>query len=531
MVSSLCNAQKVSNKNIVDNRIEISRLIKKGNTYQNKNLDSTLYFYHKALQININPKDTLLARLYYKIGSAYLLEGNYSKSQEYQLNALRIYEDYPNNKDIVKVYNSIALIYFYVKDYDKALDYFNKAIDLLNKNFDGDNLKINKYLGNVYNNIGIIYDNKNNLSLAIEFYSKALSFSKKINDSENLSTVYSNMGIVYLKENKYDLAEAMFNEAYKIRLKQNNIYGLSKSFYHLGRLNNEKGNFNKALDFLSKAVDFSIKSNASSTRMNAYDELSKVYSSKKNYELAFKNLKLFHRLKDSLDNKESHQKTIEANLLYAFEKESKAIKKLNKQREFIYWGALILLILLLFSIINRYKLQKSKAKLHLFDKEFIQLSHQEAVLREENLKKELEFKNKELTTNIIYLVKKNELITDISEKLKKLKKDTNKENQTIINKIIFDLKQAEDHSLWKEFEVRFNQVYNDFYDRLNGKYPDLTINEKRICAFLRLNMTSKEICTLTRQSYNSLTVARSRLRKKLNIQNEEISLSNFLQNL
>ena len=115
--------------------------------------------------------------------------------------------------------------------------------------------------------------------------------------------------------------------------------------------------------------------------------------------------------------------------------------------------------------------------------------------------------------------------------MKELKKQVKKEDQETIKKIIDDLKNAQDENVWKEFEVRFNQVYNDFYDRLKSKYPDLTVNEKRICGFLRLNMTSKEICALTRQSYNSLNVARARLRKKLNIQNEEVNLVNFLENL
>lgn len=106
-----------------------------------------------------------------------------------------------------------------------------------------------------------------------------------------------------------------------------------------------------------------------------------------------------------------------------------------------------------------------------------------------------------------------------------------KNDQDVIQKIILDIKNAQDDDIWKEFEVRFSQVYNDFYERLNIKYPDLTINEKRICAFLRLNMTTKEICALTRQSYNSLNVARARLRKKLNIQNEEINLVTFLENI
>jgi len=84
--------------------------------------------------------------------------------------------------------------------------------------------------------------------------------------------------------------------------------------------------------------------------------------------------------------------------------------------------------------------------------------------------------------------------------------------------------------IWTEFELRFQQVYNDFYDKLQEKFPNLSSNEKKLCAFLKLNMTTKEISAITYQSVNSIVVARSRLRKKLDIETEE-SLISYLQGL
>ena len=68
----------------------------------------------------------------------------------------------------------------------------------------------------------------------------------------------------------------------------------------------------------------------------------------------------------------------------------------------------------------------------------------------------------------------------------------------------------------------------DFYKALNKKFPDLTNNERKLCAFLRLNMSTKEISAITFQSVHSITIARSRLRKKLNITHSDISLTDFL---
>jgi DNA-binding CsgD family transcriptional regulator len=128
------------------------------------------------------------------------------------------------------------------------------------------------------------------------------------------------------------------------------------------------------------------------------------------------------------------------------------------------------------------------------------------------------------------MVRKNELINNVSEKLIKSKLAFKKENQTIIEEIIRDLQSTTEDDVWTEFEIRFQQVHNDFYNKLNEKVPNLTANEKKLCAFLRLNMSTKEISAITYQSVNSITVARSRLRKKIGLETDE-SLISFLESI
>jgi DNA-binding CsgD family transcriptional regulator len=74
-------------------------------------------------------------------------------------------------------------------------------------------------------------------------------------------------------------------------------------------------------------------------------------------------------------------------------------------------------------------------------------------------------------------------------------------------------------------------VHIEFYEKLQSKFPDLTTNERKLCAFLRLNMTTKEISAITNQSLNSIEMARHRLRKKLNIDNSQVNLTTFLMDL
>lgn len=514
-----------------DLQAQSNLLLKIGQALEKKDLDSAIFYYKKTLRLQENTNDTLLASIYNRIGGAYLLKGNYDVSLDYQLKALKLQEEHPFTEAKLKVYNGIALVYFYQEQYDKALENFNLTEKLLNKHSKGNSIKVFKFKGKLFNNIGIIHASKKQFDLALEYFTRAATFSKKAKDFDNLSSLYANSGLIYIHTKRYELAEAALTESLQIRQKEKNLFGLCKANHLLGLLYKEKRDLVPSEKYLLKSLELSHQTNSLSAREEILKDLSEVYSLKGDYKQAYDYHVAFKSISDSLFNKKNHQKIIQAEMQYKFDKANHIAQTAQKQQEYLFIAIIIFLFLITIIVVSMYRLQKSKAKIHQLAKESAELSNKEFLLREHSLQQELELKSKELTTNIIYLLKKNELILEISNRLNVLKKQVKKEDQEVIKKIIDDLKNAQDENVWKEFEVRFNQVYNDFYDRLKSKYPDLTVNEKRICGFLRLNMTSKEICALTRQSYNSLNVARARLRKKLNIQNEEVNLVNFLENL
>lgn len=80
---------------------------------------------------------------------------------------------------------------------------------------------------------------------------------------------------------------------------------------------------------------------------------------------------------------------------------------------------------------------------------------------------------------------------------------------------------------WKDFSYYFGQVHPSFYQNLQSRFPDLSLKEKRLCAFLRLGLSSKEIAAITFVETRSVESARNRLRKKLNLDVDE-NLTTFL---
>lgn len=142
----------------------------------------------------------------------------------------------------------------------------------------------------------------------------------------------------------------------------------------------------------------------------------------------------------------------------------------------------------------------------------------------------LERNKKELTAGTLRLVQMSELNNNLMAELSALTKHTNKNGAEIIKNALTKFSLNSGENFWKEFEYRFETVHESFYKKLNELYPDLTPGERKLCSLLRLNLSSKDIATITFQNSQSVDMARYRLRKKMNLRQDE-NLIDFLMNL
>ena len=154
-------------------------------------------------------------------------------------------------------------------------------------------------------------------------------------------------------------------------------------------------------------------------------------------------------------------------------------------------------------------------------------------IQEESLKFELEARNRELASNVVSLMKKNEVYSEIISKLEQIKENAVKdETKEALAKVKKEIEKTIDGSFWDEFELRFKNVHSDFYDKLISQFPNLTSNELRLCAFLKMSLSTKDIASITGQNPRSIDKARERLRTKLGISNDKtVSLASFIQKI
>jgi DNA-binding CsgD family transcriptional regulator len=190
---------------------------------------------------------------------------------------------------------------------------------------------------------------------------------------------------------------------------------------------------------------------------------------------------------------------------------------------FVVYGVVVLLILVVgrYMLIRRIRARERKIK-ESKEKELIRL-------RNENLNAELSFKSQELATSTMAMIRKNEFLLELKETLRKQKEDLgtrypDKYYSRLVKKIDNNIASMDD---WNVFEIHFEKAHEDFLQKMVTKYPHLSHSDLRLCAYLRMNLSSKEIAPLLRISFRGVENHRYRLRKKLLLK-KEVNLTDFI---
>jgi CheY-like chemotaxis protein/DNA-binding CsgD family transcriptional regulator len=139
----------------------------------------------------------------------------------------------------------------------------------------------------------------------------------------------------------------------------------------------------------------------------------------------------------------------------------------------------------------------------------------------------MESKKRELVSSALRLIHISEMNSNLISELGKLHQHVDEEGRRLIKDLVKQNSLTTAEGVWQDFESRFENVYESFYNSLNAQFPDLTPGERKLCALLRLNISSKDIAAITLQNPQSIDMARYRLRKKLNLSPED-NLVDFL---
>lgn len=169
----------------------------------------------------------------------------------------------------------------------------------------------------------------------------------------------------------------------------------------------------------------------------------------------------------------------------------------------------------------REQAEKHQQKILLLEQERLKIENNQ-------IKQQLKSKTIELASKAKESEDKNRLLLTLKEKFDNAQKDPNLSNFRWgeIRRLLDSYLKTED----KTFEIQIDELHQDFFKRLKERFPDLSINDLRLCAYLKIGLNSKEISDLLNIQPSSAYISRSRLRKKLNLKVDE-DLHDFLINI
>ncbi len=186
---------------------------------------------------------------------------------------------------------------------------------------------------------------------------------------------------------------------------------------------------------------------------------------------------------------------------------------------------IIIFIVMAYFINRAYKNYYHRQKEKLIEEnnrllEIKELESQQELMKIKNqqLEQDFESKNRELAASTMSLIKKNELLSLIKEDLKRTSEEGNRNIKSVITTIN---KNISEEDTWNIFKDAFNNADKDFLKKVKNLHPSLTPNDLRLCAYLRLNLSSKEIAPLLNISVRSVEIKRYRLRKKMDLSHED----------
>jgi len=446
------------------------------------------------------------------LGMLYYNLGDKKKCAEFYFSSLKIAEQLDNKNMICLTLSRIGLLYNDQKDYEKANEYLLRSLQITKEINNKEGIATN------LNNLANVAMNKADYSQSLSYLKEALKITKEIGIPGLEASHYLNMGKVYFKMHNYQTAMLYYTRALEIFNKQGNLLKIANCRLSISETELALKDYNSASENITSALNIGKEQELKELIYQSYQMLHKLSLARKDTSSAYTFTILENQWKDSLAFGEKERNLAKMELQYHFEKKEQMEKAERARKNILNTAiiiALILSIIIVLLIMNQLRLKAKKTK-----------------LEKEGLEKELDFKKKELTFNVMSLMKKSEMLSDFSKKIIQFENEaTHEETKYALKRVGKELQKTAEEETLKEFSLRFKEVNKDFYDSLLTKFPELTPSELKLCAFLKLNLSTKEISELTGQRLNTLENARYRLRMKLGITNSEVNLVTFLSQI
>jgi len=508
--------------------------------------------------INKSQHDTNQVNLYLKIAGLFREKPNTSKN--YLENALILAGKLHYSDGLYRAYKGLGYVQYLFGNYLESLNLNEKSLvvaiylkdsvkigeSLLNcaeaklksRNFAGtlNNLETAKiifqklndqeHLAAINMKFGFLSFDLEKPNEAIEYLSKAEQYYYQTKNYMNYVRCLDVKGGTYCKLGEFNQSEKYYQLAMKVCKDFNVPYEFSALYIGIAFLKNSEGDFKSSVDYGLKSYDLALKDSVKRHIWLASKILSKSYFDLKDYHKAYTYLLVSSETWQKMFNLEREQAFRDFQGQYLDQKRRSEIELLQKKliiqkSHTIFTIVVSIFLIVLFSLLFLFNRQKHK---------IINQKHQLIEQETLALKERLEYSNRELASKALFMASVAETKVKLLETIRELTTHLDYQGKQIIQSKMADFEIITQQDFWKEFEAHFENVQAIFFSKLSELYPDLTPNDRKICAFLKLNLSTKEISMLQNKNIRTIESARYRLKKRMGLSEEE-SLSQYLANL
>lgn len=509
------------------------------------NFDAAQNFVEKALK-NIEGKKypEADAMLHHQLAIVLDKKGQPKKALENYLKSIKYYEDSKNFLKQTQIYAEIARLYLVTGDKESFDKYFKMAGDLLKKH-------PNAHMQLVYNNqLSYVLMGEGKFKEAYRLNMNSVNLALKNRKNDFVGTAYYNAAGSLFEQNDPDGAMKLIDLGLDFAKKYNLPFG----DFLLGKAQilSATGKTDEAEQMFKNSIQDLVRNKNKFMEMQARKLFADFYAENKQRELSMEQSIAARKIEDSIASVKQSLALKEVEYQYKDNEKEKLLESYRTSATLKNWIIGLVFVLglaALYALINvrrnlklkqtlfdkKEKLLEAEKENALKEKELAKNQEEKAVLNEKLLKEEqqrlkLEKENtdRELASITLYVQEKNKMMEELQAKMDGLLNNSSEENRSKILDITRNIKQSISFEKdWDKIKLHFEKVHPEFFSKLSEICPQLTQNELKHCAYIKMNMSNKETANLLGVDHNTVKMSRYRIKKKLELAQED-DLTQFI---
>ena len=454
--------------------------------------------------------------------------GDLSAALDNLLNAEKKWTKILNNKTkipmalngLVLCLSDIGNIYMKMGLFDQSMEYFEHGLDHID---DSDDFfvpyfKLHYHLAEIYNKLDFNSKSKEMIKKCIKKV-KDYKFAEKNRLYIYLIPSNMHLGSLYMKEGNYQKSIEIYNKTLIMCDKFNDVIYKQQILMSIGSIYSKLSDYKKATRTFEKAEKMHKKIGSDLNLIDIKNSLSEIAISLSKY----KDAKVL--LEEAKIIAEKNKQ--ELKLIAIYKNLSKVFENLNdSEKSFMYNKKHA-------QLISDYYINKNKVLINENRKTIKDLSYAIKEKHDIEVAKDIEmnkkFKIRNQTTRTLYKIRENNILESIKGDINKIKDQVDRKGEKHINNMLSKISShLQDQSSWKDFEIMFIQIHEDFVENLNDISDDLSIKQIRFCMFVKMGMDKYDICNLLNVTIRAVEQQRYRVKKILC---PKKNLDQFIQNL